>query len=116
MAVPTRGQFTLHARAVPPLKAGDYNLTGMQTLAGGDVAPYDGHLRVTSPRYAMPPDQILSTFPPANAEGSFEHRLPQIVLKRRTLPWDRRAWRRRARLDAVAGVGGDRGRRGPAFR
>jgi hypothetical protein len=39
----------------------------------------------------MPPDQILSTFPPANAEGSFEHRLPQIVLKRRTLPWDRRA-------------------------
>jgi hypothetical protein len=91
VAAPKRGQFTLHARAVPPLKAGDYNLTGTQTLAGGDVAPYDGHLRVTSPRYTMPPDQILSTFPPANAEGSFEHRLPQIVLKRRTLPWDRRA-------------------------
>jgi hypothetical protein len=37
----------------------------------------------------MPPDQILSTFPPANAEGSFESRLPQIVIKRRTLPWER---------------------------
>jgi hypothetical protein len=91
VSAPKRGQFTLHARAVAPLKAGDYVLTGTQQVAGGDVAPYDGHLRVSSPRYAMPPDQILSTFPPANAEGSFENRLPQIVLKRRTLPWDRRA-------------------------
>lgn len=90
MSAPQRGQFTLHARAVPPLKAGDYVLTGTQQVAGGEVAPYDGHLRISSPRYAMPPDQILSTFPPANAEGSFAHRLPQIVLKRRTLPWDRR--------------------------
>ena len=37
----------------------------------------------------MPTDQVLSTFPPANAEGSFSDRLPQIVLKRRTLPWER---------------------------
>ena len=91
MTAPTRGQFTLHARAVPPLKAGDYVLSGTQDLAGGSVAPYEGHVRIDSPRYVMPPDQILSTFPPANAEGAFENRLPQIVLKRRTLPWDRRA-------------------------
>ena len=37
----------------------------------------------------MPPDQVLSTFPPANAEGAFEARLPQMVLRRRTLPWER---------------------------
>ena len=37
----------------------------------------------------MPTDQILSSFPPANAEGAFGDRLPQIVLKRRTLPWER---------------------------
>ena len=37
----------------------------------------------------MPPDQILSTFPPAMAEGDFGSRLPQIALKRRTLPWER---------------------------
>jgi hypothetical protein len=37
----------------------------------------------------MPTEQILSTFPPANAEGYFSDRLPQIVLKRRTLPWER---------------------------
>jgi hypothetical protein len=90
MTVPSRGQFILHARAVPPLKAGDYVFSGTQTISGGEAAPYDGHVRIDSPRFAMPPDQILSTFPPANAEGEFENRLPQIVLKRRTLPWDRR--------------------------
>ena len=95
MTNPPLGHFSLHARALPPLKAADYTLSGTQSLAGGDIAPYDGHLRVSSPRYVMPPDQILSTFPPANAEGAFGNRLPQIVLKRRTLPWDRRPGRRR---------------------
>jgi hypothetical protein len=30
VSAPKRGQFTLHARAVAPLKAGDYVLTGTQ--------------------------------------------------------------------------------------
>src|ERR1700741_2339680 len=34
---------------------------------------------------------MLSTFPPANSAGAYENRLPQIVLKRRTLPWERAA-------------------------
>ena len=46
-------------------------------------------MTVSSPRFTMPTDQILSSFPPANAEGAFGDRLPQIVLKRRTLPWER---------------------------
>jgi len=47
------------------------------------------HVHVSSPRFTMPTDQILSTFPPANGEGAFGNRLPQVVLKRRTLPWER---------------------------
>jgi hypothetical protein len=87
--MPAPGTFVLHSQAVPPLPAGDYTLQGTQEVAGGPTAPYSGSLRVTSARYRMPPDQILSTFPPANAEGAFESRLPQIVIKRRTLPWER---------------------------
>jgi hypothetical protein len=87
--MPAPGTFVLHSRAVPPLPAGDYTLQGTQEVAGGPTAPYSGSLRVTSARYRMPPDQILSTFPPANAEGAFESRLPQMVIKRRTLPWER---------------------------
>jgi hypothetical protein len=90
----SKGHFVLHSRAKPPLGAGDYVLEGEQRVPDGDgglypTETYQGHLRVTSPRYRMPPEQILSTFPPANAEGAFESRLPQIVLKRRTLPWER---------------------------
>lgn len=89
--MPRPGFFVLHSRAVPPLTAGDYTLEGTQHVpgAGNDTETYRGHVRLTSPRFRMPPDQILSTYPPANAEGAFETRLPQIVLKRRTLPWER---------------------------
>jgi hypothetical protein len=89
--MPTAGRFVLHSQVEPPLPAGDYVLHGEQQVAGGPVAPYDGHLRLASPRYAMPADQILSTFPPANAQGAFSSRLPQVVLRRRTLPWERPA-------------------------
>ena len=87
--MPNIGHFILHSSAVPPLPAGDYVLEGNQVVAGGPTEGYEGRLRVTSPRYRMPPDQILSTFPPANSEGAFEARLPQVVLRRRTLPWER---------------------------
>lgn len=89
--MPKVGQFVLHSMANPPLKAGDYTLHGHTDTAGGPTADYDAHVRVTSPRYALPPTQILSTFPPANSQGAYETRLPQIVLKRRTLPWERSA-------------------------
>jgi len=90
MTAPQLGEFVLHARAAPPLKAGEYTLVGHQDVTGGVVEDLQTHVTVTAPRFTMPPEQILSTFPPANAVGGFELRLPQVVLKRRTLPWDRR--------------------------
>jgi hypothetical protein len=96
----SKSHFVLHSRAVPPLTAGDYVLEADQKISDPHpdagvksssfpTQPYRGHVRVSSPRYRMPPDQILSTFPPANSEGAYESRLPQIVLRRRTLPWER---------------------------
>jgi hypothetical protein len=88
----SRGKFVIHSRAVPPLTAGDYVLQGTQTVdAGGNrpTAVHNANIRVTSARFKLPPDQILSVFPPANSEGAYEARLPQIVIKRRTLPWER---------------------------
>ena len=88
----SRGKFVIHSRAVPPLTAGDYVLQGTQTIdAGGNrpTAVHNANVRITSARFKLPPDQILSVFPPANSEGAYEARLPQIVIKRRTLPWER---------------------------
>jgi hypothetical protein len=88
--MPQPGFFVLHPAVLPPLGAGSYTLHGeIEDLPHGPVEPLDTHLQVSAPRFTMPPDQILSTFPPANASGAFEGTLPQIVLKRRTLPWER---------------------------
>jgi hypothetical protein len=94
------GKFVLYSRIEPPLPAGDYRITATQKLgAETSTGALDEsalptrslptHVRVRSPRFALPPDQVLSTFPPANSTGSFGMRLAQIVIKRRTLPWER---------------------------
>jgi hypothetical protein len=91
--MPEPGTFNLYPSVVPAIRAGDHRLRVTQTVGYGDgageVDSHEPRLRVTSARYALPPDQLLSAFPPANAEGAFGARLPQIVLKRRTLPWER---------------------------
>ncbi|MFC7485404.1 hypothetical protein ACOCJ7_02670 [Knoellia sp. CPCC 206453] len=94
------GYFQLYANLAPVLPAGDYRFTTDQNLAAtgprGPLVDADlpvqelkTHVRVTSPRFQLPPDQVLSTYPPANTEGAYGSRLPQVVIKRRTLPWER---------------------------
>ncbi|PZS26726.1 MAG: hypothetical protein DLM58_20245 [Pseudonocardiales bacterium] len=94
----TPGFFELYPAARPALPAGAYTATSNQHLVaqtlhdGAATIPVDDtafHLHIDAPRYVMPPDQILSTFPPAGSRGDWRERLPQIVLKRRTLPWER---------------------------
>lgn len=89
MAPPPKGHFVLHTIVKPPVTAGKYELISEQTGTPFDVHTERTNVTVASPRYTMPPEQILSAFPPANAEGAFGDRLPQVVLKRRTLPWER---------------------------
>lgn len=87
--MPSTGHFILHSNVMPPVTAGKYQLRSSQTGVPFEVDEQVTHIHVAAPRYVMPTDQILSSFPPANAEGAFGDRLPQIVLKRRTLPWER---------------------------
>ena len=95
--VPGNGEFLLYPNIPPKLLAGKYTLTAEQTVtANGRTAaqlPVDAldvHLDVRSPRLVLPPDQVLSTFPPAESEGAYGSRLPQVVIRRRTLPWERK--------------------------
>ncbi len=94
------GKFLLYSHIAPALKAGDYRFEvsqamtakkGTQNIDAGAVPiePLQTHVTVTAPRYQLPPDQVLSTYPPAGTEGAYGSRLPQIVIKRRTLPWER---------------------------
>lgn len=85
------GHFVLHSHAVPDLPPGSYTIHVKQDISAPGATPetLDSHLQVTAPRFALPADQLLSTFPPNQGQGSFSTRLPQVVLKRRTLPWER---------------------------
>lgn len=87
--MPQTGHFILHSSVIPPITAGRYELHTDQTGLPFTVSHKTTNINVAAPRYTMPTDQILSSFPPANAEGAFGDRLPQVVLKRRTLPWER---------------------------
>ena len=88
-SLPAPGTFRLYPFAEPPVPAGQYVLTGDVSGLPGGVEQMRAAVHITAPRYTMPPDQILSTFPPAGSRGAFGTRLPQIVLRRRTLPWER---------------------------
>jgi hypothetical protein len=85
------GTFILHDAVRPAVPDGAYELSVTQALnpPGQSVDALDKHLVVSGPRFTLPPDQPLSFYPPADAVGEFSARLPQIVLRRRTLPWER---------------------------
>lgn len=108
---PEKGSVVFYDSCPPPLKAGEYELNVNQSLEepvtheddsvsyssvdsgsshplpGTQTAPFE----VAGPRFLLQPDEIHSVYPPANADGPFETRLPCAVLKRRTLPWERTA-------------------------
>jgi hypothetical protein len=91
-SLPPPGTFRLYPYAYPPLAAGVYTLTGEVDGLPGAVEPLQAAIDITAPRFALPPDQVLSTFPPASARGAFTSRLPQVVIRRRTVPWERSAF------------------------
>jgi hypothetical protein len=94
MASPT---MTLHPFIWPHIRPGTYRVDERQTMTGGGLQSADTlpartqHIEVTAPRFSMPGNEVFGVFPPPNATGPFAGRLAQIVLRSRTLPWDRAA-------------------------
>ena len=89
-AAPRRATCALYPSIRPRLNAGAHTLHAEQSISGGGaIDPVERHLVVDAPRFSMAGAEVLSMFPPPNAVGAFANRLPQIALKRRTLPWER---------------------------
>lgn len=108
---PEKGSVIFYDSCPPPLLAGTYRLEVEQTLGESETLA-DGStdytsidegaskklpgvqesvFEITGPQFLLPVDEIHSVYPPANGDGPFETRLPCVVLKRRTLPWERSA-------------------------
>jgi len=87
--------MTLHPFIFPRVRPGTYAVEERQTMTGGGLQAADTlpsrtqHIEVTAPRFSLPGTEVFGVFPPPNATGPFAGRLAQIVLRSRTLPWDR---------------------------
>jgi hypothetical protein len=85
------GDIEFYDKMVPPLLAGDYSATISQTLTFDSTNETFQRLQkfsVQTPRFGLNLADVQSVFPAAGSTGQFENILPQIVLNKRTLPWE----------------------------
>lgn len=97
---PAIGNAIFYKDCRPPLEAGHYALRLSQSMTKDGTRlddqsqyPLPGTLmhkfEIAGPRFTLDPGEIHAAYPPPNSEGPFAQRLPMIVLRRRTLPWER---------------------------
>jgi hypothetical protein len=101
-ALPTQpDRLFLTDAFVPRLTAGTYTLTAKQTLILETEPPPPGTSKefelsdkktfsVAAPRFSLDPDEIYSVYPPDGSSGGYASTVPHVVLRRKTLPWERK--------------------------
>ena len=89
---PPRGSMYLYDDITPPTVDGSYQMTVSTNINYGTAqsAPITRYFDVVGPRFTLDPTTVANVFPPRNGQGTYQDALPQIVLTRRTLPWERR--------------------------
>src|SRR5262245_1514942 len=96
----TPGSVRFYDNSMPPLQSGAYQISVEQAVLdpSGRLTselpskPFiqNQAFDVLGPRFRLDPLDVFSVHPPASSVGEFGEQLPQIVLTRRTLPWERR--------------------------
>lgn len=85
-----KSTFRIEESCMPPLQSGRYIVTSEQSVEKmGEGAKVTEEFLVEGPRFCLPQTEIDSVYPPDGTKGSYGGILPQIVFKRKTLPWER---------------------------
>lgn len=91
---PPIGSMYLFDCVTPPLVDGSYRIDAVTNVAyDGQQAPLSsnsGYFDIEGPRFTLPATDVAAVYPPRNGHGGFDEYIPQIVISRRTLPWERR--------------------------
>jgi len=78
----------------PPLVDGSYRIDAVTNVTYDNqqapLASNSGYFDIEGPRFTLPATDVAAVYPPRNGHGGFDEYIPQIVLSRRTLPWERR--------------------------
>ena len=93
------GTISFHDHHLPVLEDGEYEIGFKQTvtIAKSDAPPNEViqgpviKFRVAGPRFAIDSTSIHSAYPPVGGKGDYMASLPNLVLNRNTLPWERSA-------------------------
>jgi hypothetical protein len=91
---PPRGSMYLYDDIQPATVDGQYKLTVSTDISydkTAQSAPIDRYLNIVGPRFSLDPTLVANVYPPRNGQGAYEDALPQVVMTRRTLPWERDA-------------------------
>lgn len=80
----------------PSLQSGTYTVTVTQALSNAEIKTDTTFsstrtFHVEGDQFSLNPQTVYSVFPAASSKGSYTHVLPNIILKRSTLPWERSA-------------------------
>lgn len=91
---PPIGSMYLFDCVTPPLVDGNYRIDAVTNVTfDGQQAPLSsnsGYFDIEGPRFTLPATDVAAVYPPRNGHGGFDEYIPQIVISRRTLPWERR--------------------------
>lgn len=95
---PPKGSMYLYDYITPPLPTDKYRIevdTRLKLKRDGSSALEEQlldearYFEVVGPRFQLSPADVAGVYPPRNGHGPFQDSLAQIVIKRRTLPWER---------------------------
>ena len=91
-----KGRIQLAESCLPPVKPGNITLSAVQKLSGdgklNEAVLQEEHFVFTCEARGLniEEDDIYSVYPPKGSFGRFETVLPHMVLRRKTLPWERK--------------------------
>jgi hypothetical protein len=89
---PPRGSMYLYDDIQPATVDGLYKMTVSTDISYDTTtqsAPIERYLNIVGPQFSLDPTLVANVYPPRNGQGAYEDALPQVVLTRRTLPWER---------------------------
>jgi hypothetical protein len=94
---PPVGTMQLYDSVTPGMPSGSYRVTSTVRFSpdknGADpnltTAVHRDFVDVGGSALHLAATEVLSCHPPKNATGAFDQELPHVVLRRRTLPWER---------------------------
>lgn len=89
------GDIAFYDNFIPSLDDGIYTISAETGISGPiDTKgyfdkPITQDFEVRGPQFSLPATEVHSVYPPANSNSAYDQFLPNIVLDKRVLPWER---------------------------